>query len=69
MDNGHGIKVDKKLSILEQIFKCAQEHAIRLAKDQENKINSITKMLVEVVLSKLELKSLFISEYEKLIGK
>ena len=36
---------------------------------QESKIGELTKMLVDVSYSKLELKSIFIQEYEKLVEK
>jgi hypothetical protein len=40
-----------------------------LALEQAQKIDEVTKMLVEVTYSKLENKSLFIYEYEKLIER
>ena len=52
-----------------RIFEGGEKHARALAGVQESKIGELTKMLVDVSYSKLELKSIFIQEYEKLVDK
>lgn len=43
-----------------KIFETAEKHSKFLAKEQADKIEELTKMLVDVSFSKLELKSIFI---------
>ena len=61
-------KHDEEVEFYKNLIEATVEHSKLLCQDQERKIRDLTKMLIEVVLSRLELKSLFISEYEKLLS-
>jgi hypothetical protein len=51
------------------IFRAGERHAGELAEEQEQKMEELVKMLVDVSYSKLELKSIFLQEYEKLVER
>lgn len=54
---------------MDLLFAAAEQQARELALEQAQKIDEVTKMMVEVSYSKLEHKALFIYEYEKLIQR